>query len=309
MIELFLDQMERADVVHIYDPKGSVHDWKLRSQPALQYLGVTDFTYPTSWRQLKHTWEYDKGGKQYEFPLGTYHVLGGLEIEPGTKFGVITTSYYEHQTQYPITEIIDRYTTMEGVLVVVSDKKKFKPTVGERPLYQEPFVETLGRYDEVYAAIKEEYTAAGWNLPLFDTKNLFVQDNAALYTFVTGDELNRTEDLFEVLPETPYLPLYWTMVEIFDSPDVQGSAPLETDETIKAFGGWLRRRIEWDKSNALRIARDLNRKVSNEVGTFNRSYARRSVAFQEARSRQTDLNPTENHVDKKYHAWLTSKQQ
>jgi len=53
--------MNDADVAFIHDPDGNVHYWKLRSLPAINYLGTEHATYPTSWRQLKHTWQHERG--------------------------------------------------------------------------------------------------------------------------------------------------------------------------------------------------------------------------------------------------------
>jgi hypothetical protein len=294
------------DVVFVYDPADDVHFWKLRSLPALQYLGISDFTYPTSWRQLKKSSEYDRGGKQYEFPEVDYHVIGDEHFDHSTDedLGVVTTSYYEHHTKYSITSLIDRYTKGTGVLVVVADHQEFEPVGGERPLRQEPFVGSIGRYEQIYESIEEEYAENGWSLPLQNTKNLFLQDNAVLYELVKGESVNTSQELFEVLPDNPYLPLYYVFCDIFDNPDTQGSGPLESDEKVEALGGWLRRRVEWDRQESIRMARELNREVSNHVSTFDYAYAVNDSSKLEALDAAEDLNPDESKIDGKYHGWL-----
>ncbi|WP_224333535.1 hypothetical protein [Haloprofundus halobius] len=299
-------RLEANEVAFIHDPEGSVHFWKLRSLPALQHLGVGDFTYPTSWRQLKQTWEYEKGGRQYEFPGCDYHVVGNMDLTADDNLAVVTTSYYEHQTKYSIKQLVDRYTVSEGTLVVVADDRTFQPVGGTRPLYQEQFVDRVGSYERVYEAIEESYADAGWQLPLRDTKNLFAQDNAVLYKFVEGTRLTTVEELLDVLPDAPYLPMYGTFCEIFAAADAQGSGPLENDDKIEALGGWLRRRIEWDRQESIQIARELNRAVADDVETFDLSYAARSPKHRKAKEAARELTPEENDIESKYHDWLTN---
>ena len=305
-LEIIERKLGTNDVAFVYDPAGDVHFWKLRSLPALQHLGLSDYTYPTSWRQLKKSSEYDKGGKQYEFPDVDYHVIGDEHFDHSTdeNLGVVTTSYYEHQTKYSITRLIDRYTKGAGTLVVVADHQEFKPVGGERPLRQEQFVGSLGEYEWVYRRIEEQYAENGWQLPLQNTKNLFLQDNAALYELVKGGSLNTSRELFEVLPDNPYLPLYYVFCEIFENSDTQGSGPLETDEKVEALGGWLRRRVEWDRQESTQIARELNRAVANDVSAFDYSYAVSDSTQLEAREAAEDLNPDANKVGARYYNWL-----
>lgn len=297
--------MTKNEVAFVYDDGGNVYDWKLRSLPALQFLGLHDFTYPTSWRQLKQSWEYEKGGRQYSFPGYEYHVIGGIDLSPANDLGVITTSYYERQTQYSIKPLVDRYTTSDGCLLVVADERQFRPNK-ERPLYQEPFVTELGSYKYVYDTIEEAYEAANWRLPLRKTKNLFLQDNANLYELVEGERLTTAEELFEVLSENPYLPLYAVLGEIFDNPEDHGTEPLETDDTVEALGGWLRRRVEWDRTTSIDIARSLNRDVTADATMFDPSYAARSPETRDAVEAAETLDPEASRVDAQYYDWLTN---
>jgi len=73
-------------------------------------------------------------------------------------------------------------------------------------------------------------------MPLRDTKNLFVQDNANLYELVEGDPIETTSELFDELTEAPYLPLYKTFSNIFARRNELGVSPLESDDVIEAFG-------------------------------------------------------------------------
>lgn len=305
-LEAIRRRLSVADVAFLHDPEGNVHYWKLRALPAITYLGVENATYPTSWRQLKHTWQHDRGGAQYGFPGYEYHVLGGIEIPPTEPLCVVTTSYYEKQTQYTINELIDRYARNDGTLVVVADEERFQPVSGLRPLYQEPLCERVGPYGRVYEAFTDRYADEGWELPLQDTKNLFLQDNANLYEIVEGESISSTAELFEVITDTPYLPLYGTFSNIFAREDQFGVEPLESDDMIEALGGWLRRRVEWDKGTASDIAHDLNRAVSLEGIAFDPSYAKRSPKLRKARESADTLNPGANAIEERYYEWLTN---
>lgn len=299
-------RLSAADVAFIHDPEGSVHYWKLRALPAITYLDVEHATYPTSWRQLKHTWQHERGGTQYGFPGYDYQVLGGIDISPSNDICVVTTSYYEKETQYSVNELVDRYTRSDGTLIVVADERRFQPKGGLRPLYQEPFCERIGRYSRIYDAFAVRYEEKGWKMPLRDTENLFLQDNANLYELVEGESLGSTTDLFEVVADAPYLPLYVTFSEIFARPEELGVEPLESDDMVEAFGGWLRRRIEWDKGTASNVAHDLNKEVSMEGTAFDPSYAKRSPKLREARVAANELNPDANAIEARYHDWLTN---
>lgn len=303
--EAFRTRIADSEVAFVHDDDGTVHDWKLRSLPAFQFLGLEEFTYPTRWRQLKQGWEHEKGGRQYALPGYGYHVLGGIDLPDGTDLGVITTSYYEEQTQYTISSLVDRYTATEGTLVVVADQRGFQPDRGARPLFQEPFVTHLGSYDRVYRAIEASYNEAGWPLPLRDTKNLFLQDMANLYEFVEGERLTTAAELFDVLEMAPYLPLYRVFGEIFDQPDAHGTGPMATDALIEGLGGWLRRRVEWDRATSSEIARGLNRDVAADASTFDASYAARTPEVAEAATLAEELDSEANCIDAQYYDWLT----
>jgi len=96
----------------------------------------------------------------------------------------------EKNTQYTMNDLVNRYASSEGSLIVVADERRFQPSGGLRPLYHEPFCRHIGRYDRVYEAFVEHY-GRRLGMPLRDTKNLFVQDNANLYELVEGDPVRR----------------------------------------------------------------------------------------------------------------------
>lgn len=144
-------------------------------------------------------------------------------------------------------------------------------------------------------------------MPLIDTKNVFIQDNANLYELVAEESLSRAEQLFNVLPDAPYLPLYDVFSDIFARTDEYGSVPLNTEDEVPGLGRWLRRRIEWDRQTSTSIARDLNRAVSRDGSVFDPSYARRSPAMQDARDSASELDPEDNPIDARYQEFLTAE--
>lgn len=293
------NQLTRNDVVFMHDAVSNSRWWMLRSLPALNDLGITHYTFPTSWRQIT------QGGTQYDYLDYEYHVIGNMSLPPSADLCVITNDHYEHETAYSIEHLINRFTAQEGTLIVVADSSNFQPGGGQRPLAQEQFTDRIGSVNQLYQKFEEHYQNHGWSLPLIDTKNVFIQDNANLYEFVTGDSLSRTEELFEVLPDAPYLPLYDVFSDIFARSETYGSLPLDKEEDVAGLGRWLRRRIEWDRGTGVSVARELNRTVSEDGKTFDPSYARRSPAVFDAQSKAEQLHVEENPIAADYHEVLT----
>lgn len=302
-------RLRNADVATIYDETGQTYWWLLRSLPALHYLGFPTFTFPTSWRTLNTGGAFQSYTHQYDYLDYEYKVLGQLEEETfRDDLVVITNEYYEAETQYSVDHLVSRYATRPATLLVLTDSKQFTPRGGQRPLYQEQFVESVGSYNRLYTAYESVYEAAGWDLPLIDTKNLFLHDNANLYELVNGKRITTTEDLFGVLPDAPFLPLYRVFGNIFARPDEYGSVPLDEDD-VTGLQRWLRRRVEWEKGTARDIAAALNRAVSTDGETFDPSYTIRSPIVQDAKNLAGDIDPTESSIHKRYHAWLQQSNQ
>lgn len=299
--EALLDKLTRNQVAFAHEPVSNSRWWMLRTLPALQYLGIDHFTFPTSWRQLA------QGGSQYDYLDYEYHVTGNMALPNGADLCVITNEHYETETSYSIEHLVNRFTSREGTLVVIADSPQFTPIGGQRPLYQEQFTERIGNVESFYEAFKQQYRRYDWDMPLIDTKNVFIQDNANLYELVAGDPLSRAEQLFDVLPDAPYLPLYSVFSDIFARPDEYGSVPLNTEDEVPGLGRWLRRRIEWDRQTSTSIARELNRAVSRDGSVFDPSYARRSPAMQNARDSTSKLDPQDNPIDARYQEFLTTE--
>lgn len=295
-----LSRTQNAAVGYLWDPIENSRWHLLRALPAMGYLGISEFTYPTSWCQ------FNRGSRYTEFDYD-YHVVSGMPDipDPEPDLGAVTNRYYETETQYTIKYLINRYTYVDTLLLVLADEKQFTPQGGRRPLYQEPFVESIGTYESLYQTFEDVYNATDWDLPLTDTKNLYMQDNANLYEFVTDDSVSTTVELFDVLPEAPFLPLYDACSDIFARQTELGSAPLQGEDEINELAKWLRRRIEWDRENAREVAAGLNRAVIENGTVFDPASARRDPSIRAARMAAKDINPDASAIDRRYADWLT----
>lgn len=298
-----VNQVTDPDVVCLYDPRENARWGLLRSLPALYYLGVTDFTYPTSWCQ------FGRGDRYFELDYDYHVVSNDLDIpEDEPDFGVVTNEYYEEETPYTIKFLINRYTVADETLFVVTDDRLFQPQGAVRPLAQEPFVDDLGRYSSIYDTFASAYREAGWELPLTGTKNLFLQDNANLYRLVADEQLTDTIDLFNVLPDAPYLPLFDALADVFSRPEELGAVPLDAEEGLPNLVKWLRRRIEWDRETARTVAADLNDAVVADGSTLDTAAARRDPSIAQARRAARELDPEASDIDRRYADWLNRYQ-
>lgn len=298
--EQLLNRVRDDDVVFVYDPMENSRWGLLRGLPALHYLGVGDFTYPTSWCQ------FGRGDRHFALDYEYHVVSNDLDIPSSTPdFGVVTNDYYERETPYTIKFLINRYTVTDSTLFVLTDDRLFEPQGARRPLYQEPFVDMLGTYASVYEEFESAYQEAGWELPLPDTKNLFLQDNANLYRLVADEPLADTRELFNVLPDAPYLPLYDALASVFSRPDEYGTVPLDAEDGIPELVKWLRRRIEWDRNTAREVANVLNDAVVAEGRTFDPAGARRDPSIRDAHLAAEDLETDASPIDQRYTNWLT----
>lgn len=298
--EQLLNSVKDANIVFLYDPVENSR-WKLlRGLPAIYYLNVSNFTYPTGWAQI------DQGTPRTELDYD-YHVVSvSADLPmPYPDLGVITNTSTEQETSYTIRHLINDYTTAESMLFVLTDDKEFHPQGAKRPLRQEPITDSLGRYETVYDQFETAYADAGWQLPFTETKNLFVQDNANLYELVNGESVSDSVELFSELPDAPYLPLYDSFIKIFSRPDEYGAVPLDPENELPGLVRWLRRRIEWDRQTARTVARRLNEAVVADGSTFDRGGIHRNPKVANARQSTQELNPKVSSIDKRYSKWLT----
>ncbi len=296
-----VQQFEFGEIVFLYDSPGSIQGYgQLRCIPALQQLGVQDFTYPVSWHRV---------GSDM-IPLTDYDFRHLEEIDTcKDHLGVITNQGTEQDTTHSIQKIINTYRRREATLVVVADVSDFTSQDDHRPLWQNQYVQKVGPYSRVYSAFESRYKDAGFEFPLTDTKNLFLQDNAILYEIVTGNSVSTTSELFEVLPENPYLPLYSPFIDIFDDESGMGSAPLDSDSERTDLAKWLCHYIEWELEEAKDVAYELNNYVAGEVSAFRQSQRYQHKSIADVRRTLQDLDPDESEIHKHFVTWLREVKQ
>lgn len=294
--EYLKTKLNRADIAFVYD-EGVDPAWaRLRVLPAIRYLGVSHFTLPKRWRQLASP-------EQYDYLDYGYELLGNIEISD-TALCSITSQNYEDHTEYTIQPLLTRYQSLDAPLVVAAERRDFYPRGGQRQLEEQPFVESLGSYAQLYQTFSDQYEDAGLKLPLQDTMNLYLQDNANIYKLITGDEVSSTEDLFARLLEAPYLPLYQVFVDIFARNDEPGSSPLPSYGHIEALGRWLRQRIEWDRQTGLAHAKQLNRAVDENERIFDTVTRDRCTDRYDIDRVAESLDAGRSGVHTRYKRWL-----
>lgn len=294
--EYLQTQLDRANVAFIWDEDVDAAWGRLRILPAIYYWGVTHFTLPKRWRKLSST-------KQYDYLEYEYELLGNMDLgdEPLCS---ITSQNYESHTEYTIQPLLTRYQSHESPLVVAAESRYFDPKGGQRELQEQPFVEKLGSYGRVYNAFKEHYRDVGFGCPLKGTANLYLQDNANIYELVSGKQLSSKTELFNRLPELPYLPLYKVFIEIFGRDDGPGSSPLPTYAHIEGLSRWLRRRVEWDRQAGLEQAKRLNRAVDKDESIFAHKTRMRCTNEFDIGTVTRRIDKSKSDVHRRYWGWL-----
>lgn len=297
-VDYLQHKIDSKPIAFIYDSVGEQGFGMLRALPAIKYLETSRFTFPKRWRQLSTPAQYDYIEYKYE-------LLGEIG-PPDSDLCAITNQNYETHTEFTIKPILAKYeqSAESSTLLVVGDHAEFEPQGGQRPLRENDFVSELGDYHSVFTQFEETYEAAGLSCPLSDTENLFMQDNANIYRLVTGDHIRQSRELFEVLPDAPYLPLYAGIASIFSRATDPGASPLDSYEAVEGLGNWLRRRVEWDRQSAITVARELNKAVAEDERTFDSVQSRRHPDTQIAREKLTDIR-NKSQIHARYATWVT----
>lgn len=297
MISMGLDALRywlRQDHVFIYDSSATRSFRQLRALPAMSYLGYEAFTYPKSWSQLA-------GIETYSLFEHTHSHIDNIDQlnEPTC---VITNQNYEEHTPDSIGGLRNIPRADDGRLAICADHKRFQIQGAKRPLRDQHNVITRS-YQEIYDTFEEHYAEGGHTMPLSDTQNLFLQDNAILYQEASDTTVNSSEGLFQAVNEAPYLPLYESLCRVFNRDQSFGSSPLKAEE-ITEFAKWIRRRVEWDNKSAERITKMLNKQVLKDSSTF--AYATRvdHTTTTEARGAKSRLNPESHSLENRLHHWL-----
>lgn len=298
MSKVYLENLiERADVAFIHDTIGKQGFGMLRTLPAIHYLGTQRFTFPKSWRQLGSPAQYDYLDYDYE-------LLGEID-SPTSNLCAISDQNYEEYTEFTLSPVILEYesNSEDATLIVIGDTPDFDPQDGQRPLREQHFVNHLGSAQNIYNHFEDYYESVGLRCPLSDTANLFMQDNANIYRIVTGERLSNTQELFAVLPESPFLPLYMGLARIFSRKTQPGASPLDSFEEIEALGKWLRRRLEWDRKRGITVARRLNNAVSRNERIFDTAQVTRHPDVPGARN-ALEEERDESDVHRRYADWV-----
>jgi hypothetical protein len=184
--------------------------------------------------------------------------LDDLPFQPTDDLVAISNQYYEdNHPIYSLSRVLDRYVNSGVKLVVASGAQEFEPHNADRPLEESPFVGAMFDYFKIYEAFRQRSAEAGFPFPLKDTKNVFIQENAAMYSLVSGHEPTTLDDFLNRLPEAPYLPIWRTLTEMFTNEGRKGAVVLDSNDR-EGLEKWLRRRLELDYSRARAIASQLN---------------------------------------------------
>ena len=284
----------RQDHVFIYDSSATRSFRQLRMLPAMSYLGYEMFTYPKSWSQLAGTDIYTL----FEHTHTHIDDIGVLD-EPTC---VITNHNYEEHTPDSIGGLRNIPRADNGRLAICADQKQFRIQGAKRPLRDQHSVITRS-YQEIYDTFEEHYAENGYTMPLTDTQNLFLQDNAILYQVVSESTVDTSEELFEVVDKSPYLPLYGSLCRVFNRDQSFGSSPLTADE-VAEFAKWIRRRVEWDNKTAERITEMLNKQVLEDSNTFAHATRVDHTTTTEAREAKSRLNPESHSLERRLYRWL-----
>lgn len=284
----------KQDHVFIYDSSATRSHRQLRVLPAMSYLGYEVFTYPKSWSQLAGTETYSL------FEHAHTHIDNMDVLDAPTC--VITNQNYEEHTPNTIAALRNIRRVDDGRLAICGDQKKFQIQGAKRPLRDQHNVITRS-YQEIYDTFEEHYAEGGYTMPLSDTRNLFLQDNAILYQEVSGSTVDGSEGLFEAVNEAPYLPLYGSLCRVFNRDHSFGSSPL-TAEEVTEFVKWLRRRIEWDNKTAERVTEMLNKQVLEDSNAFAHATRIDHTTTTDAREAKSRLESPSHSLERRLYSWL-----
>ncbi|MHA1756752.1 MAG: hypothetical protein ACTSVV_08285 [Promethearchaeota archaeon] len=236
----------------IYDDIEKAH---LRSLGAIDFFGFNQYTFPKSWK----IYETDIYNGQFILDRN----LNSDNLPP--HLICLTNQYYEtYESMYSINKTIKLYlnnTYKNLILVVDTEKLWIKGKV--RPLNEEPFINEIFSYDDLFKIIQKEYENNNFYFLLQDTKNLYFQDLSILIDKICNEEINRLEDLFNNIFKYPFLPIWNFFSSIFGQ---KGSnIPLQNEQFSK-FLKFFIRRIETKESKLKKILKNfINELYPNNI--------------------------------------------
>lgn len=283
-----------ADVYFVYDELNQDREklCALRKLPALLRLGAAQTTYPKSWRKLDQ-WST----KQYEFETPPYVLLDDIPFEPNENLIAISDQYYEDNLPiYTLSRVMNRYVDSEAKLVIGSGNRDFEPHGAKRPLEESPFVGATHSYHDIYDAFFQRSKDVGYPYPLKYTKNVFVQENAALYVLVSGEDITTLEEFFYNLPDAPYLPIWKTFSQMFTQDRRKGALVLDGN-LREGLRKWLRRRVEVEYTEADELSRNFNALARRQERLFDPAHR---AKMQQMESAAQTLTTFPDKADDKY---------
>lgn len=271
----------------------------LRKYPALARLGWDRMTCPKSWQKVDQ-WSRN----QFELEAPEFVHMDDVKIPPERDLAAFSDQYYEDKLPlFSLSSIINSYTRSSARLIVGAESKDFQMSGAIRPLREMGFLKRDLNYRRVYDAFEMRYQELGFQFPVKHSLNVFIQENALLFEEVTGTRISTLIELFEVLPDAPYLPIWRTFTDIFTTDVQQGTRLLDEDQRTE-FAKWLRRRVELDYHQGEDFASYFNSLARRNEGLFDSQYRKEMDAMGDARAYLDELQVS-NPVERRLATWLT----
>jgi hypothetical protein len=297
----FISALDSANIVFVHDDrKNGRIDGLLRSLPLFLYRGFSSVTCPKSWLQVNGTQRHK---------LMKYNWRLSEEItEPDGNLIVATTQYYENKFEvFSIRSLVNRYADDEatGTLVVIGNDRNFRLSQTVRPLRDQPIVNFCWNVSDVVNVYHDRYRENSINLPLADTKNQFLQDNAVILNRFADEPVQSLRGLLNALSSAPYLPVVQSLSSIFSRREGFGARRLETLDEVDELSKWLRRRMELDRDSAREISLKLNDFARKDERLYSAKGRRKMKSLREAVDRIDECIPPGNPILERYRNWLS----
>jgi hypothetical protein len=295
--------LKARDIITCFDAQSTGWGYGLlRTLPAIDHVATVmidapQYTYPKQWRQLGDVAQFGM------FPHEWIRLQDISNVE--SPFGILTNEHYEQESPYTISPAISKVRHVGQTVFLISDIEDFKLEMDSRPLADHGYVKDIGEYADLYTILNSHYTEHGYPHPLSDSRNLFLQDNAIIYNNIhdPASDISAVEDLFDRLPDAPYLPLYSAMTRIFNRDDSFGAVALPDTELV-GFRKWLQWRIDRSQSECRDLAETINGRVLDENTVFTVESQIEHKTFNRAREFVASLDPGDNPIERKYVGWI-----
>jgi len=295
--------VQARDIIICHDSQSAGWGYGLlRTLPAIDHIATVmidtpRYTYPKQWRQLGDVAQFGM------YPHDWVRLQDISDVE--SPFGILTNEHYEQEWPYTVSPGVSKVRRVGQTVFLVSDIEDFELQMDSRPIADHAYVKDIGEYADIYTVLRNHYTELGYPHPLSDSRNLFLQDNAILYNNIhdQDSDVSSVDDLFDHLPDAPYLPLYSAMTGIFNRDDSFGAVALPETE-LEGFRKWLQRRIDRSKSECRDLAEAINRQVIDENIVFTVESQIEHKTFKRARDFIVSSDPGNNPIERKYVDWV-----